>query len=197
MRLALRLAGLAVLAAAGVGVYVSLHTQTRVSGGTTIGSAVPFARLSEPRSVPDVRFQDGAGRTLSLEGFRGKLLLLNIWATWCPPCRKEMPALDRLQAKLGGTDFEVVALSIDEMGAPAVRRFFNEIGVHALKIYVDPATRAADSLGAPGVPTTLLIDRSGRELARHAGPAEWDSAQVVEFLRALTAADRGAGPESR
>jgi len=136
-----------------------------------------------PRVMPEVRFQDGAGRPLSLADFRGRVVLLNVWATWCPPCREEMPSLDRLQAKLGGPDFEVVTLSIDVNGVPAVRRFYREVGIKTLKIYIDPTTDAAGRLGFPGIPGTLLIDRDGRELGRTVGPAEWDGPEAIALIQ--------------
>jgi thiol-disulfide isomerase/thioredoxin len=113
-------------------------------------------------------------------------VLLNVWATWCPPCREEMPSLDRLQKSLGGPGFEVVALSIDAGGAPVVERFYKEIGIASLAIYVDSSMRAASQLAALGVPTTLLIDREGRELGRHAGPAQWDSAEALRVISSYT-----------
>ncbi len=112
---------------------------------------------------------------------RGKVVLLNIWATWCTPCRKEMPTLDRLQTALGGTDFEVVALSIDRR-MDAVRKFFAEIGIQKLAMYLDSSAKATRQLGAVGLPTTLLIDREGREIARLIGPAEWDSPDIAAFI---------------
>ena len=143
---------------------------------------LPFARAIKPRQLADLQFQDGAGRARSLADFCGKLVLLNIWATWCAPCREEMPALDRLQAKLGGPDFEVLALSIDQQGPEVVRRFFAEIGVKALALYIDPTAQAGFKLAIPGVPTTLLIDRDGREIWRRAGPAKWDAPEIAEDL---------------
>ncbi len=192
-RLALGLAGIALLVVAAIGAYLTRHRAPDQSESARTAAGVPFARSATPQPLPDIRFEDQAGRELSLADFRGKVVLLNIWATWCPPCRKEMPTLDRLQAKLGGPDFEVVALSIDEKGAPAVRDFFREIGAHALKLYVDPSMHAADALHAPGIPTTLLIDRAGRQIGQHVGPAEWDSAPSLNFLRALIAA-QGKAP---
>ncbi len=93
-----------------------------------------------------------------------------------------MPALDRLQARLGGHDFEVVALSIDQQGPQAVRKFFDEMGIKALRLYIDPSAQAAFKLGVVGVPSTLLIDRGGREIGRHAGPAKWDAPEIVQDL---------------
>ena len=95
--------------------------------------------------MPELVFEDDKGRKRVLSEFRDKIVLLNIWATWCVPCREEMPALDRLQQKRGGPGFEVLALSIDSGGAAAVRRFFDEIGIRSLAIYVDPAMRATSS----------------------------------------------------
>jgi len=192
-RLALGLAGIALLAVAAVGAYLTRHRAPDQSerAGTAVGA--PFARNVTPRPLPDIRFEDQAGRDMSLADFRGKVVLLNIWATWCAPCRKEMPTLDRLQAKLGGPDFEVLALSIDAKGAPAVREFFRAIGAHALKLYVDPSMQAADALRVPGIPTTLLIDRAGRRIGQHVGPVEWDSTRNVNFLRELIAA-QGRAP---
>lgn len=137
----------------------------------------------EPKPVPEIQFQDGEGKELTLADFHGKVVLLNIWATWCGPCREEMPTLDRLQAKLGGSDFEVLALSIDRDGIPAITRFFGEVGVRYLTMYLDSSAKAAPALGAVGLPTSLLIDREGREIGRLVGPAEWDSPEMVEFIR--------------
>lgn len=142
-----------------------------------------FNTYDEPRPVPRVPFTDGDWRELTLEAFRGKAVLLNIWATWCVPCREEMPTLDRLQAKLGGPDFQVVALSIDQEGIFAVKKFYEELGLESLDIYVDESMRAPSLLGVIGIPATLLIDREGREIGRKLGPAEWDGAEAVAEIR--------------
>ncbi len=146
------------------------------------------ARSAKPKPLPELQFQDGAGRARSLADFRGKVVLLNVWATWCTPCREEMPALDRLQAKLGGPDFEVVALSVDQQGAQVVRKFFDEMGVKALQLYVDPSAQAGFKLATVGLPTTVMVDRAGREVGRRVGPAEWDAPKIVEELRGMVAA---------
>jgi len=145
--------------------------------------AFSFTAAEEVRAVPALQFTDAEGRDLSLADFRGRVILLNIWATWCVPCRREMPTLDRLQAKLGSADFEVLALSIDRQGLAAIKPFFAEVGVKALRIYVDQSGKAAQTLDIVGLPTTLLIDRMGRERARLAGPAAWDSAGSIETIR--------------
>ena len=145
-----------------------------------------------PSELPDVRFTDGSGKRLSLADFRGKLVLLNLWATWCGPCREEMPTLDRLQAALGGADFEVVALSIDRAGMGVVDAFYAEIGVKSLARYIDESGKSAQQLNTVGLPTTLLLDREGREIARHVGPAEWDTPEMVAFFRQRLSQDSGA-----
>ena len=141
---------------------------------------------TELKPVAELHFVDGAGRPRTLAEFRGKLVLLNLWATWCVPCRKEMPALDRVQVRLGGPDFEVVALSIDTKGLPAVQAFYAELGVKALAIYTDGSGRTAGQIGAPGLPTTLLVDAQGNEVGRAVGPRRWDSpAAMAEIERRL------------
>lgn len=176
------LALLTVLAiAAGVGAYL-WYGKTHDVGSTPAGAI--FVVHSEPRLLPQLAFEDDKGRKLTLADFRDKVVLLNIWATWCAPCREEMPALDRLQQKLGGGGFQVVALSIDSGGAAAVRRFYDETGVRSLAIYVDPAMQATSSLHVVGVPTTLLVDRKGREIGRHTGPAQWDAQDALQAIKA-------------
>jgi thiol-disulfide isomerase/thioredoxin len=154
-----------------------------VSGGSsTAGKGLDLTVFDRPRAVPEIRFTDDQGHDLTLGNFQGRTILLNIWATWCVPCRKEMPALDRLQAKLGGEEFLIIPLSIDRDGAAAVKRFYQEVGVEKLGIYVDPSGRASRALSVPGVPTTLLIDREGREVARKMGEAQWDGAEMVALV---------------
>lgn len=169
--------------------YQRENATGKVSGGTLniaidIGNQ-RFMRWSTPRDLPTLPFKGEADKALSLADFRGKVVLLNIWATWCPPCREEMPSLDRLNAKRGGADFEVVALSIDRDTA-LVESFYEEFGIETLRGYFDPSAQAPNLLRAPGVPTTLLIDRNGREIGRALGPAAWDGEQVEALIdRAL------------
>ena len=142
-----------------------------------------FAIHDNPKPVPELMFVQEDGSPLTLEVFRGKVVLLNIWATWCAPCRREMPTLDRLQDNLGGPDFVVVALSIDREGVAVVKKFYDEIAIKNLKIYVDSTGKATRTLKVIGLPTTLLIDGEGREIGRLIGPAEWDTPEMVSFLR--------------
>lgn len=141
-----------------------------------------FALHDTPQPVINVRYLTEDGNRGDMEDFRGKVILVNVWATWCVPCREEMPTLDALQAELGGENFEVVALSIDRAGSPVVRRFYDEIGVSNLKMYVDQTMLSATALRTVGLPTTILIDAQGRELSRLVGPAEWDDPEMVTFL---------------
>ncbi len=186
-------AGLAVLGISVAGVIRELGTGRDETRGARVpevaaeiatdGKLPGFARVEARRPVPPLRFVDGDGKPRALADFRGRVILLNLWATWCPPCRKEMPNLDRLQEQLGGPDFEVVALSIDRGGLFAVQSFFDEMDLRHLKIYVDASAEAMAALGAVGLPTTLLVDRSGRERWRVVGPVEWDKPEVIERLR--------------
>ncbi len=147
-----------------------------------------FAVLDTPAAVPGISFADAAGQPKTLTVYSGKVVLLNVWATWCAPCRKEMPTLDRLQAKLGGPDFEVVALSMDRKGPDVVKKFFAETGVTHLALNIDTSAKAMFTLGAVGLPMTLLIDRQGKEIGRLVGPAEWDAPDMVDFISARIAA---------
>jgi thiol-disulfide isomerase/thioredoxin len=152
---------------------------SKSEAGDTIGA---FVRKPSPEALPNVSFQDGNEKPVTLESFKGRVVLLNLWATWCLPCRKEMPALDRLQAALGGPDFEVVALSIDRAGVAGTRKFLESVGVSKLKLYADPTARLANELKAIGLPTTLLLDRQGREIGRLIGPAEWDEGEAKALV---------------
>ncbi len=176
-----------IVAASIIGVWFSLRpsataTMPDVRPVTAAERAFTLAPHASPRPIANVTFEDGTGRKRTLADFRGKVVLLNIWATWCGPCRAEMPTLDRLQSRLGSAEFEVVALSIDRGGQVVVKSFYDEVNIRALAIYVDATTDAQAALGIVGVPTTLLIDREGRELARYTGPAEWDRPEVIATI---------------
>lgn len=165
-----------------------------VAAAPTAGAQQPpknFVLYATPKPVAAIAFADEKGNARSLADFRGKTVLLNIWATWCVPCRKEMPSLDRLQAALGGADFEVVPLSIDRAGLGIVRKFYAEVGLRNLAIYLDSTRTVTRELGTMGIPATLLIDREGREIGRLIGPAEWDAPQIVQFLKQAAARKTG------
>jgi len=141
-----------------------------------------------PLKVPDLAFTDADGKALTLSDFKGRTVLLNLWATWCVPCRKEMPTLDALEGKLGGPDFQVVAVNIDTRDPAKPEAFLKEIGVQKLAYYADPSARTFQDLKqigrAIGMPTTMLIGKSGCELGTIAGPAEWSSDDAVKLIRA-------------
>lgn len=142
---------------------------------------------ASPREVPAFSFIDGEGATRTLADWGGKLLLVNIWATWCAPCKEEMPSLSRLQDKLGGADFAVLPISVDRGGLKKPRGFLEEIGAENLPVLLDETARLNFTLEVMGLPATLIIDEQGREVARMIGPAEWDSPQAIARLRALMA----------
>ena len=205
-RALLAITGIAVLAVSIVMAYragTSNDARTPVPPRATVvdsGSnkaAFVFNIHPRPRVLPTLRFADEKELAMTLQDFRGKFVLLNIWATWCIPCREEMPTLDRLQAKLGGPDFEVVALSIDPGGPLMVSTFYSEIGIRALRIYVDTSNDAATALGVFGIPVTLLIDREGREIGRKIGPAEWDSPEIINLIRGYIAPPASKRPVER
>ena len=141
-----------------------------------------------PLKVPDLAFQDASGKALSLANWRGRTVLLNLWATWCVPCRKEMPALDALQQKLGSPDFQVVAVNIDTRDPDKPKAFLKELGIDKLAYYADPTAKTFQDLKAIGrafgMPTTLLVDRQGCEIGTIAGPAEWAGDDAVKLIQA-------------
>jgi thiol-disulfide isomerase/thioredoxin len=143
-----------------------------------------------PRRLPELAFTDAGGKPRTLADFRGRTVLLNLWATWCVPCRKEMPALDALQAKLGGTTFEVVAVNIDTRNLDKPKAWLDEVGIKRLGYYADPSAKVFQDLKAVGkaigMPTTLLIDPNGCELGVLAGPAEWASDDAIRLIEAAT-----------
>lgn len=146
-------------------------------------SAPEITFLEQQRLLPNLQLSDGEGHNLSLADFRGRPVVLNLWATWCVPCRTEMPTFDHLQALVGASALLVVPLSIDSQGAAAVRKFYEAAGVKGLGIYLDRSGQAAHVLDIPGVPTTLIIDRDGREIGRKIGPADWFAPEIVGALR--------------
>jgi thiol-disulfide isomerase/thioredoxin len=156
----------------------------------------PFARgevaavgvSQTPKTLPSLAFKDASGTDKTLADWRGRTVLLNLWATWCVPCRKEMPALDALQARLGGTDFEVISINIDTRDVEKPRTWLKEVGINKLGYYADNSAKVFQDLKAIGkafgMPTTLLVDPNGCELATLAGPAEWASDDAVKLVTA-------------
>jgi thiol-disulfide isomerase/thioredoxin len=148
-----------------------------------------FTVFESPQPMPGLKFMNRRNLEISLQAFRGSFVLLNVWATWCAPCREEMPALDRLQRKLGGPDFHVLALSIDEAHPSVIRKFYERLEIETLFVYHDPTASAFSTLKLPGIPTTYLIDRDGMGIGYVVGPVEWDNPEIVdEINRYLSAA---------
>lgn len=166
------------------------NASTGVIATAAAGPVRLFSLHDNPRPVPEITFQNEHGQTVRLGDFRGKVVVLNVWATWCAPCREEMPTLDRLQAQLGGPRFEVLALSVDHDGPRVVQRFFGDIDLKHLRWYIDPTTRTMDKLKVFGLPATFLIDADGRELGRLLGATQWDSPEMVRFLRGVIERDK-------
>jgi thiol-disulfide isomerase/thioredoxin len=145
------------------------------------GSYKDFTANAAPPPAPEAGFTLD-GKPMSLADFRGRVVLVNFWATWCGPCVAEMPSLDRLQAELGGTDFTVITLSEDRNPA-VIAPFYETHGLEHLKPYHDPSGALSRAFGIRGLPTSVLIDRQGREVGRLEGPAEWDSGEALALLR--------------
>jgi thiol-disulfide isomerase/thioredoxin len=146
-----------------------------------------YIKHPQPKDISPFAFADGAGAPLDLAHWKGKVVLLNLWATWCGPCRKEMPELAKLQKLLGSADFEVVALSEDLKGAEASAAFLKESGSENLTLYIDPKASALAAVQSAGLPTTLLIDRNGKEIGRLLGPADWASAEAQNLVKGVLA----------
>ncbi len=141
--------------------------------------------FSDAKPVSEEVFTDTAGVEMTLADFQGKHVLVNFWATWCSPCRKEMPQLAELQEELGGETFEVVTIATGRNPLPAIDRFFEEIGVDNLPKYLDPRSKLARDAGVLGLPITLILDPEGMEIARMRGDAEWNSDSAKAIVRAL------------
>lgn len=148
-----------------------------------------LAKLTEGsgQAAPDGIFLDTDERELSLADYRGKVLLVNFWATWCAPCREEMPALDALQADMGGDDFQVLTIATGRNPLPAIRKFYDDEAITSLPILTDARQQFARSMGVMGLPVTVLIDRDGVERARLIGDADWSSDTAKQVIRELQA----------
>jgi thiol-disulfide isomerase/thioredoxin len=198
------LIGLVAGLAVGLAAVYGIAALTRNAGGDAAcrpaveiaKKVAPFAQgevaavnvAKSPLKVPDLSFQDAGGAKVSLNRFHGRTVLLNLWATWCVPCRKEMPALDALQGKLGGPDFQVVAVNIDTRDPEKPKAFLKKLGVTHLAYYADPSAKSFQDLKAIGrafgMPTTLLVGPKGCEIGTIAGPAEWASDDAVKLIKA-------------
>jgi thiol-disulfide isomerase/thioredoxin len=210
--------GLVALMAAVAGLGIMAAVYGVVGGSRNVGdpackAALDIARRVEPlargevaavrpadeaQKLPDLAFLDASGQPKTLADWQGRTVLLNLWATWCVPCRKEMPALDALQEKLGGPDFEVVAVNIDTRNPDRPKTWLQEAGVSHLTYYSDSGAKVFQDLKsagkAIGMPTTLLVDPKGCEIASLAGPAEWASADGLKLVGAALGRDTTKTP---
>ncbi len=207
-RLPVLLAALAVILALGLSLYWKMGSGSKEAAENTAAANCPASKaLAEqlapltqgevagvrtenmPTPAPDLHFAGPDGKALKLADFRGKAVLLNLWATWCVPCRKEMPALDALQAAAGGNNFEVVAVNTDTTRLEKRQQFLTEAGIQHLAFYADPEGQAFQQMKSIGkgfgLPTSLLIDKSGCMVAAIEGPAEWASDDAQKLIAAL------------
>jgi thiol-disulfide isomerase/thioredoxin len=154
----------------------------------THGEVAAVGVTQNPQPLPELAFTDADGHPRTLADWRGRTVLVNLWATWCVPCRREMPALDALQGKLGSDKFQVVAINIDTRNLEKPKAWLHEAGVTRLAYFADPSAKAFQSLKAAGkafgMPTTVLVSASGCEIATLAGPAEWASDDALKLVRA-------------
>ena len=141
--------------------------------------------FSDPAPVSQVSFTHADGGEFTLDGFKGKYVLVNFWVTWCAPCRKEMPMLSELQTEFGGDDFEVVTIATGRNDLAGIKRFLAEVEVDNLPLYLDPKQKLARDMAVLGLPITLILDPEGREIARMRGDAEWNSESAKAIIRAL------------
>jgi len=152
------------------------------------GEVAALTMATTPLRLPDLAFEDADGKPKKLSDWRGKTVLVNLWATWCVPCRKEMPALDSLQTKLGGKDFEVVAINIDTRDAEKPKNFLKDGNLTRLSYFSDQKAKVFQDLKnigkALGMPTSVLVDGQGCEIANIAGPAEWASDDAIKLIKA-------------
>ena len=160
---------------------------------TKLGEFVPS---SPPFPAPIVSLTDGSGHSVELAGLKGKLVVVNLWATWCEPCLREMPSLERLQSRFGER-IAVLAVSEDRGGNKTVEPFIAKLGLKSVKIYIDPKSEAGHAFGARGLPTSFLIDREGKVLGRVEGAAEWDSPKILGILEPLLSGDGVVKASSR
>jgi len=142
------------------------------------------AEVREKKPAPQITVNSLTNVPLKLSDLKGKVVLLNFWATWCPPCREEMPSMMKLNKAMAGKPFQMVAVSIDEGGVPDIEAFFKESG-YSLPTYTDPAGDAVKTYGITGVPESFVIDKNGILVKKVIGPLAWDSAETIAFLEGL------------
>jgi thiol-disulfide isomerase/thioredoxin len=175
------------------GLGTAAESESDLTDRTRLGEFVP---LSQPFPAPAIFLADSTGQTVELSNLRGKLVLVNLWATWCEPCLREMPSLERLQSRLGER-IAVLAVSEDRGGNKAVEPFITKLGLKSVKIYIDPKSEVGHALGVRGLPTSFVIDRDGKVIGRVKGAAEWDSSKILGVLEPLLSGDGVVKASSR
>jgi thiol-disulfide isomerase/thioredoxin len=153
------------------------------------GDMKKLAIAAEPVALPEISVTDLQGNERFLSEMKGKYVLVNFWATWCAPCRKEMPALDALNAEMRGDDFAVVLIAVGRNPPPMIAKFFDEAGIETLETWTDPRQTLARQMGVLGLPITVLLNPEGQEIARLQGDADWHGADAVAFLKAVIAGE--------
>lgn len=171
----------------GVLAAIALPAHAGIGPEMVTGAMERFKPAKTPKILPNVEFQSAGDRPLKLADFRGKAVLLNFWATWCTPCVKEMPSLDRLQAELPKERFLVVPLSIDGPTRSKVMPFYKERNLKQLDVYFDKGRKAMQELDVTLLPTSILVDPTGRELGRIEGDADWDMPESIALMKAAMA----------
>ena len=180
------IAAVVVLAAIAAGVFLYVNQPAAVHEASGPPPALaPFTLAAKPAAVPQVAIGDASGARLSLASFKGKYVLLNLWATWCGPCVKELPALAKLKSAAGSEKFAVVAVDVGRNTAGEARDFLNAHAARALDTYVDTNTALLRAFNAFGLPLTVLIDPQGREIGRAVGPAQWDNKDAIDYFKGL------------
>ena len=145
-----------------------------------------------PRPVPDTPFLSAEGGEARLSDYAGRHVLVNFWATWCAPCRKEMPMLSQIQEEFGGARFEVVTIATGRNAPPAIKSFFEDIGVDNLPMHRDPTQELAREMGVLGLPITVILDPENREIARMLGDADWSGDSARALIAALISPPEGS-----
>jgi thiol-disulfide isomerase/thioredoxin len=166
--------------------FLALPALANLGPGLLTGSVAKFALAKEPKPLPELAFTDADDKPLTLADYKGKVVLVNFWATWCAPCVKEMPSLDRLQAQIGKDKLVVLPLSLDGASRAKVAPFYADQKLAHLGIYFDKDKKALGALDVSVLPTSVLIDPQGRELGRLEGDADWDKPEAVALIKAAT-----------
>jgi thiol-disulfide isomerase/thioredoxin len=167
------------------GIRAAAEDGSDTPGRTKLGEFIPSAR---PFPAPTVSLTDSNGHSIELADLKGKLVVVNLWATWCEPCLREMPSLERLQSRLGER-IAVLAVSEDRGGDKAVEPFIAKLALKAVKVYTDPKSEVGHAFGVRGLPTSFVIDREGKVLGRVEGAAEWDSPKILGVVEPLLSSD--------